>query len=235
MMKKLVHSIRYLMNPTVYVSTVLVWIYAPLDMNPVLKYSGLFFLLLLFTIFMIVDLKKSSDSLLPEGGSTPPKVDATARLEGMLDREEFISDWEEFMAKREAKERRIENEFKPDQIDCYPVNIWDDFADGDDTYAYVEDRKIPSTLKFLVLNHLMQFAQTLDLVKDGLVKIRMEFDDSVLKYPLFVGDPECEFSLYRRWELKISCPNHEVLEELVGKLAKVPDFQGKKIDVYSES
>lgn len=223
------------MSAAIYVAIVIAWFYAPFDMPPVLKVSGLVFFVLLFITFMISDLEKLINLFLEKGESVSPKIDATARLDGMLDREKFISDWEAFMAKRDVKERQIEDRFKPDQIDCYPVNIWDDFSDGDDTYGYVENRKIPSTLKFLVLNHLMQFAQTLDLVKDGLVKIRMEFNDSVLTYPLFIGDPECEFSLYRRWELKISCPNHRVLDDLIEKLAMVPEFNGKEIKVYSES
>jgi len=226
---------RHLITTAIYVATVLAWIYMSFDMPLALKVSGLVCLILLFTTFMIVDLRKLIDPFFPEGGGAKSEVEASASLAGMDDREKFISDWEEFIAKREAKEQQLESEFKPDQIDCYPVNIWDDFADGDDTYAYVESSKVPSAVDFKVLNHLMQFAETLDLIKDGRVKLRMSFYDSAVKYPWLVGKRKAEFCLFRRWELIISCPNHEVLDEFVEQLAKVPDFQGKKIDVYSES
>ncbi|MBQ68954.1 hypothetical protein CL689_02710 [Candidatus Saccharibacteria bacterium] len=226
---------RHLIITAIYVATVLAWIYMSFDMPLALKVSGLVCLILLFTTFMIVDLRKLIDPFFPEGGAAKSEVETSASLAGMDDREKFISDWEEFIAKREAKEQQLESEFKPDQIDCYPVNIWDDFADGEETYAYVEDRRVPMEVKFKILNHLMQFAETLDMVKEGRVSLLIFFNDSALKYPLLVGNSEAEYCLYRRWELKISCPNHEVLDEFVEQLAKVPDFQGKKIDVYSES
>lgn len=226
---------RHLISTTIYVATVLAWIYMSFDMPLVLKVSGLVCLILLFTTFMIVDLKKLIDLFFPEGGATKSEVDASGRLAGMGDRESFVSNWESFLARRDSEEQEKERSFNPDEVESYLVNIWDDFADGEETYAYVEDRRVPMEVKFKILNHLMQFAETLDMVKEGRVSLLIFFNDSALKYPLLVGNSEAEYCLYRRWELKISCPNHEVLDEFVEQLAKVPDFQGKKIDVYSES
>lgn len=226
---------RHLIATGIYVATVLTWIYMSADMPTALKVFGLIFFILLFTTFMILDLKKTIDLFFPVGRSMLPEVNASTRLDSMDDREGFISKWESFLARRDSEEQELERSFNPDEVESYPVNIWDDFADGDDTYAYVESSKIPSSVDFKVLNHLMQFAETLDLVKGGRIKLRMSFHDSAVKYPWLVGNRDAQFCLYRRWELIISCPNHEVLEELVEQLAKVPDFQGKKIDVYSES
>lgn len=212
---------RILMVTAIYVAILFAWIFAPVNMPLALKISGLVFFILLFTIFLTTDLTKLISFV---GGSTSSH-----------DRESFISKWESFLARRDSEEQELERSFNPDEVESYPVNIWDDFADGDDTYAYVESSKIPSSVDFKVLNHLMQFAETLDLVKGGRIKLRMSFHDSAVKYPWLVGNRDAQFCLYRRWELIISCPNHEVLEELVEQLAKVPDFQGKKIDVYSES
>lgn len=212
-----------------YFAAVNVWIWFPSSIEDVWKLGGLALSMVVFATYLAVFALRS-----PKPVSRTPANDTSAS-HPEFSREKFMADWESFLAKRGAKERDLEQSYNPDEIESFPVNIWDDFADGDDTYAYVESSKVPSAVDFKVLNHLMQFAETLDLVKSGRVKLYMSFHDSAVKYPWLVGKRKAEFCLFRRWELIISCPNHEVLEELVEQLAKVPDFQGKKIDVYSES
>lgn len=213
----------------VYFAAVNVWIWFPFNIQDVWKLGGVALSMVLFAVYLAIFALRS-----PQPASRTHANDTSAACPE-FSREKFVADWDSFLAKREAKERDVEQSYNPDEIESFPVNIWDDFADGDETYAYVEEGSIPSTVKFKVLLHLMQFAETLDLVKDGRVKLRMSFHDSAVKFPFLVGNREAEFSLYRRWELKISCPNNEVLEEFVEQLAKVPDFQGKRVAVYSES
>lgn len=212
-----------------YFAAVNVWIWFPSSIEDVWKLGGLVLSMVVFAGHLAVFALRS-----PHPASRIPANDTSATCPE-FSRERFVADWDSFLAKREAKERGVEQSYSPGEVKSFPVNVWDDFADGDETYAYVEDGSVPSAVKFKVLNHLMQFAETLDMVKEGRVSLLMFFNDSVLKYPLLVGNSEAEFCLYRRWELKISCPNHEVLEEFVEQMAKVPDFQGKKVEVYSES
>lgn len=212
-----------------YFAAVNVWIWFPSSIEDVWKLGGLALSMVVFAGYLAAFALRS-----PKPVSRIPVNDMSATCPE-FSLEKFIADWDSFLAKREAKELELEQSFRPDEVESYPVNIWDDFADGDETYAYVEDRRVPMEVKFKVLNHIMQFAETLDMVKEGRVSLLIFFNDSVLKYPLLVGNSEAQFCLYRRWELKISCPNHEVFEEFVEQLAKVPDFQGKKVEVYSES
>lgn len=222
--------IKELIWPSIaYLAAVNVWIWFPFNIQDVWKLGGVALSMVLFAVYLAIFALRS-----PQPVSRTHANDTSAACPE-FSREKFVADWNSFLAKREAKERDVEQSYNPDEIESFPVNIWDDFADGDETYAYVEEGSIPSTVKFKVLLHLMQFAETLDLVKDGRVKLRMSFHDSAVKFPFLVGNREAEFSLYRRWELKISCPNNEVLEEFVEQLAKVPDFQGKRVAVYSES
>lgn len=222
--------IKEVIWPTIaYFAAVNVWVWFPSNIQDTWRLGGLALSMVFFAGYLAVFALRS-----PKPVSRIPANDTSATCPE-FSREKFMADWESFLAKREAKERDLEQSYNPDEIESFPVNIWDDFADGDDTYAYVEDRRIPMEVEFKILSHLMQFAETLDLVKNGRVKLRMSFHDSAAKYPFLVGNREAEFCLYSRWELKISCPSHEVLEEFVQQMEKVPDFQSKKVEVYSES
>lgn len=222
--------IKELIWPSIaYFAAVNVWVWFPSNIQDVWKLGGLALSMVFFAVYLAIFALRS-----PQPASRIHANDTSATCP-KFSLEKFVADWDSFLAKREAKERGVEQSYNPAEIESFPVNVWDDFADGDETYAYVEDGSIPSAVKFKVLNHLMQFAETLDMVKEGRVSLLMFFHDSAVKFPFLAGNRDAEFCLYRRWELKISCSNHEVLDEFVEQLAKVPDFQGKKIDVYSES
>ena len=122
-----------------------------------------------------------------------------------------------------------------------PINIWDDYyedgyvPDGEkqETYAYVEDDKIPheDRLLYLALVH-KYMVENLNLPD---VRVNLIFNDTALKYPQLVGT-DMEYILFKRHELRIENLTHERREQLVEELrAANLSYNNKKFKIYSES
>lgn len=140
--------------------------------------------------------------------------------------------WHEKMKRQDAE---IASVFDLSKVEEIHVNFWDDFAEGEETYAYVEMGDAPWEFEFDVLNHIFQFAKSLPVVASGQIKLKLWFHDSSTVHPILIGIRDAEFSLYKRWQLIISGANGESLEKLAEDLKSAPAFNGKPLSIYSES
>jgi len=130
------------------------------------------------------------------------------------------------------EQAQINKDFRSDLLESISVNIWDDYLDGSDTYAYVESSVIPVDYEKEVLGFLMtELARYLD--HD--VTMELVYYKSADKYPSLIGS-EHEYSLYQRWQLNFKNLSHERLESLVEILEDASiKHDDIKVDIYSES
>jgi len=150
-------------------------------------------------------------------------------------RETFIANflaWHKIIAE---KQLCLETNYSPDSIDKFQVNVWDDYRDEEGTYAYVDMSEVPDRICFDLLDHLLNYAKGNREIRSTGIKLGMRFYDSSSVYPALIGNKQGEYSLYKRWELMIFGADYETLALVVDQLKKVPPFEGKPIDVYSES
>ncbi len=113
------------------------------------------------------------------------------------------------------------------------VNIWDDYHDNGDTYAYIESDISEEDRK-----------NVLELIKTAIEEIEkpewsfeffMNFHDSAKIYPNLVGT-EHEWCLYKRWQLEFKHLSHTVHSEILEILQKKNlSYQGIPLEIYSES
>lgn len=130
-----------------------------------------------------------------------------------------------------------------EKLDRIGINIWDDyFEDGyvpegeiQETYAYVEGGRDYLTnedqkkILELLLNHLKGKKYL-----EG-VEMFIQFYDSKLKYPQFVGT-EHEWILFERWEIRFKNLSHEKREILVeGLRTENLKCNNIPLKIYSES
>lgn len=107
-----------------------------------------------------------------------------------------------------------------------PINIWDDYEDGTDTYAYIEDHDLPHEEAKYILNILKW-----QLNKDFAISSTLEFYDSREVYP----NLEDEYH-FTRWKLIIHNLSHTKRDYLVNYFNALDMFwDDKPIRVYSES
>lgn len=124
-----------------------------------------------------------------------------------------------------------------------PINIWDDFyEDGyvpegkiQETYAYVEDDKIPHDYRKQFLEAVFEYmTDYLKLQEEG-VEMELFFYESAKKYPDLVGT-EYETILFDRWEIRFKHLTHKRLNKLVEELSEANFKIGEiPFDFYSES
>lgn len=113
-----------------------------------------------------------------------------------------------------------------------PINFWDDF--GDDTFAYVEDTKIPQEKRKEYLEFLLDYINK-NLNTEG-IRLWIELYESKKKYPHLVGNPEAERMFFDRWEIKIEGLTHKRLNEWMEVLENVDiKVDGIPFHIYSES
>ena len=128
-------------------------------------------------------------------------------------------------------------------ISRIPINIWDDFYDDgyvpegqiQETYAYVEDDRIPHEHRHDFLNSVFEFMRdVLKLQEDG-IEIEMFFYESSKKYPQWVGT-NMEYMLFDRWEIRFKHLTHKRLFKLVEELNEAKfNIDGLPFEFYSES
>jgi hypothetical protein len=124
-----------------------------------------------------------------------------------------------------------------------PINIWDDFwEDGyvpegeiQETYAYVEDDKIPHEGREQFLEAVFEYMnEFLQLQNEG-VETEMFFYESAKKYPQWVGT-DMEYMLFDRWEIRFKHLTHKRLDKLVEELNEANfEIEGVPFEFYSES
>lgn len=107
-----------------------------------------------------------------------------------------------------------------------PINIWDDYEDGTDTYAYVEDYDLAHEEAKYILNIIKW-----QLNKDFSIQSTLEFYDSKNKYPNLEDTYH-----FQRWNLNIHNLPHKKREYLVKHFNSLDMFwDNKPIRFYSES
>ena len=107
-----------------------------------------------------------------------------------------------------------------------PINIWDDYEDGTDTYAYIEDHDLPHEEANYILSILKW-----QLNRDFAMPSTLELYDSKNKYPNLPDEMH-----YTRWQLIIHNLSHIKREYLVEYFNSLDMFwEDKPIRVYSES
>lgn len=143
-----------------------------------------------------------------------------------------------FHKEYEKEQRALEETFSYDKIDQININFWDDFCDDGyvpegevtETYAYIEDNRLPDLECFNVLSKLLQYIKSNELLPST-VHLRMHFSDSTAKYPNLIH--EHKYMLTKRWEIQITNISHRQLEVLIKRLKGYS--QVTKLDIYSES
>lgn len=139
----------------------------------------------------------------------------------------IIKSWHE---NYELKQRKLESKFNFDDVEFWSVNVWDEINNQDSTFVYVEMNEVPDRVCFAVLNHIWYYLQQSDL--SG---VSFRFYDSTSIYPSNLLTETGRYSSFKRWELLLENVTSDSLDSIVELLKKTPDFNGKKIDVYSES
>lgn len=149
-------------------------------------------------------------------------------------REKYIAALKSWHQTRDVEQSNLEQSFQHEQIDDYPVNIWDEINESNSTYCYVEDSDIPDKVKLQVLLHIQNFINQNSLLTDLKCQIDLIFEDHSILYPELV-DGEHKSIGTKMWKLKISNIDYESLDLLIDRIKKVSDFSGKPVRVYSES
>jgi hypothetical protein len=160
-----------------------------------------------------------------------------AKLQSAVEegRKNFIAAFQEWHKKIADKQTELESSFSMEAITSFSVNVWDDYDESEGTYAYVEMRGVPDSVCCDVLIHILEFAKSnKNIVATG-AKFGLRFYDSAAVYPTLIGNPEVEFSLFKRWEMTIIDADYETLGVIVAEFKALPQFQGKPITIYSES
>jgi hypothetical protein len=150
-------------------------------------------------------------------------------------RKTFIKQFKAWHARVDAEDLALERGFTWGSIESIVVNVWDDYAEGEQTYAYVEMDGLPRKVELDVLIHLLGHARQFDSVQSGELRVSLAFVDSSVKFPQLIGKDDAELSLYKRWQLTIDGASHAQLESFVESLQSVSPLNGKPIEVISES
>lgn len=150
-------------------------------------------------------------------------------------REAFIEQFSAWHARVDAEDLVLERKFTWDSIESLVVNVWDDYAEGEQTYAYVEMNDLPRKVELDVLIHLLNHARQFGPVQSGELHVSLVFDDSSVRYPVLIGARGAGCTLYKRWEMTIDGASYALLESFVEYLQSVPPLHGKPIEVISES
>lgn len=150
-------------------------------------------------------------------------------------RESFIESLEVWHKKFDDNQSKLANEFELSSIQFWSLNVWDDFPEQGETYAYVEMIGVPNEICCELLISLLGYANNNDKIKQTGAKLRLSFFDSSVKYPALIGRRDAQFTMSKHWQLMISGINYEEFGILVDELKKAPPFKGKPLDVYSES
>lgn len=150
-------------------------------------------------------------------------------------REAFIEQFEAWHARVDAEDLVLERNFTWDSIESLLVNVWDDYPEGEQTYAYVEMSDLPRKVELDVLIHLLEHARQFGSVRSGELHVSLVFDDSSVRYPMLIGARGAGCTLYKRWEMTIDGASYEQLKSFVEYLQSVPPFKGKPLEVISES
>jgi len=95
------------------------------------------------------------------------------------------------------------------------VNIWDEYTSDNSTYAYVEveEELISSEDEKLILDQVNMIIEQLPFN----LKTNVIFHDYRDDSPHLVGT-QFEFTLAKRWELKLEPVSYEVIEKLLESL-----------------
>lgn len=166
--------------------------------------------------------------------------ESTEKKEGIKvkpvdDKKNYIAAFEAWHKRMSENQIKLKETFTLDSLTAIPVNVWDECEDGGTTFAYVEKQNVPDSVCCDVMLHILRFIRSNQVITSTGVEFGLRFYDSSTAYPALIGNPELEFSLFKRWELTIKGADPEKLEIIVEELKAVPPFEGKPINVYSES
>lgn len=149
------------------------------------------------------------------------------KKDALIEFNNIIKAWHEHY---ESNQRKLESEFKFEDVEYWSVNVWDEINQLGNTFIYVEMNQVPNKECFAVLNHLWHYLRTLDVSN-----VAFRFYDSTSIYPSNLLTDTGRYSSFKRWELLLENVTPDSLDSIVELLKEAPDFNGKKIDVYSES
>ena len=149
-------------------------------------------------------------------------------------RKELAAAIESWHKKYAGEKMHLESAYSPNLFKEFCLNVWDDFVEEEGTYAYIEMSEVPDSVTFDVLNHVLSFVRSNEKIASTGARIGMRYYDSSAEHPGLIGS-EYEFSSFKRWELTFVNVTYQSLECIVEELKSVPSFNGKKIDVISES
>lgn len=152
-----------------------------------------------------------------------------------IGRESFIAHLIAWHKKVEERQRELESHYTAQAIENYSINIWDEYTDLGETFAYVEMTEVPNSICFELLNRMLLFARGNKAVNKLDIGLAMRFYDSSTFHPALIGNKEAEFTMYKRWEIVISHVTPTKLENLVRELNACPPYLRIPFDVYSES
>ena len=150
-----------------------------------------------------------------------------AKRDAQIEFNNIIKAWHEHY---ESGQRKLESEFNFDDVESWQVNVWDEINHLENTYIYVEMQKVPDKMCFAVLNHLWRY-----LSSHEVSNVSVRFYDSTSIYPSNLLTETGRYTSFKRWELLLEDVTADSLDSIVELLKQAPDFNGKKIDVYSES
>lgn len=111
-----------------------------------------------------------------------------------------------------------------------PINIWDDYSDGDDTYIYVESSEYSLDESKSILEKLLKYIHcNLSL---EMVKMNISLYDS----KKFILDLDSRYDKFhfKRYEIVVENLLHTRRVKLVDELSNVV-LNDIKLNVYSES
>lgn len=150
------------------------------------------------------------------------------------EREKYIAALKSWHQHREAEQFNLDQSFQHEYIVDYPVNIWDEIAENNSTYCYIEDSEIPNKVQLQVLLHIQNYIDQNSLLMDLNCQIDLVFEDHSILYPELV-DGDYSFVGTKFWKLKISNVDCKSLNLLLDRIKRVSAFKGKPLRVYSES
>lgn len=150
-------------------------------------------------------------------------------------RQEYMSDLKAWHKRVTDRQAEVEVSFDLHAVKQWDVNVWDDFEEGGETYAYVKMADVPDNAAIDLLLHLLSYAKNNDSIANTGVKVGLRFYDSSAVYPSLIGRRDGEYALFKRWELTFMGVDYPSLEVIVSELKQADPFMGKTIRVCSES
>jgi hypothetical protein len=102
------------------------------------------------------------------------------------------------------------------------INIWDDYNDGEETYAYVEENNMKLSFQKKILEFMF------NKLNSGKLQMALELFDSKVEYP----NAPIEYS-FVRWQITFYNLRHSEIENIIN--SNLCYLDAIDLNIYSES